>query len=98
MEHGSYKSFFEAAAIGDLELVRGYVRTGVDVNFIHPEFQSTALVVSILGSHEDVALFLLEQGADSSQLSPLDELTPIEAAEKMELESVKTKLIDLTND
>lgn len=92
MEHGSYKSFFEAVAAGDLELVRGFVRNGVDVNFIHPEFQATPLVTAIVNRHEDVALFLLDQGADPNQLSPIDELDPSEATEQVRLDRVHERL------
>lgn len=95
MEHGSYKSFFEAAAAGDLDLVQGYVRSGVAVNFIHPEFASTALVVSILGGHQEVALYLLAQGADPTQLSPLDELTPLGATEQAGLPAVQAQVLRL---
>lgn len=92
MEHGSYKSYHEAVAAGDLELVRGFVRAGVDVNFTHPEFQSTALATAILNGHEKVALFLLDEGTDPNQLSPIDEVTPFQAAEQVGLGKVSLRI------
>ena len=47
MSHGDYKAFFAAACAGDVELVRHHLDAGVDVDFVHPELQSTALVAAI---------------------------------------------------
>lgn len=77
---GNWKEMFQAACDGDLALVQFHVESGVDVDYIHPEFMSTALVASILRQHEEVARYLLEAGADPDLLSPLDALTPREAA------------------
>ena len=49
MSHGDYKDFFRAACDGDLELVRHHLLGGIDVDFIHPELMSTALVAAIEG-------------------------------------------------
>lgn len=80
MSHGDYKDFFYAACNGDLELVRHHLRAGIDVDFIHPEIMSTALVAAIDAGRADVALVLLEHGADPALLSPLDGMGPLEAA------------------
>lgn len=81
MSHGDYKDFFRGACEGDLELVRHYLRRGVDVDFIHPELLSTALVAAIEAGHADVALVLLDHGADPALRSPLEGMSPLEAAE-----------------
>lgn len=92
MSAGNWKEMFQAACDGDLELVEFHVRSGVDVNFVHPEFLGTALVASILEGRADVALFLLSQGADPRQLSELEGLRPLQAAERVQLKPVIAQL------
>ena len=92
MSHGDYKDFFRGACDGDLELVRHYVRRGVDVDFIHPELMSTALVAAIESGHADVAHVLLDHGADPALRSPLEGMGPLEAAEAAGLDDVAARL------
>ena len=80
MSHGDYKDFFRAACDGDLELVRHHLGQGVDVDFIHPELQSTALVAALELGRADVAAVLLAHGADPDLRSPLEGLTPRQVA------------------
>lgn len=80
MSGGNWKDFYLAAREGDLDLVRYHVQHGVDVDYAHPEFMSTALVAAIMAHHQDVAQYLIDSGADPNLLSDLDELSPIEAA------------------
>lgn len=90
--HGDYKDFFRGACDGDLELVRHYLRRGVDVDFIHPELQSTALVAAIEAGRPEVALVLLDHGADPALRSPLEGMAPLDAAEAAGLDEVITWL------
>ena len=83
---------YEAACVGDLNLVQGYVRSGVDVNYVHPEFMSTALVSCILAGQSDAALYLLDAGADPELLSPWNEMTPAQAAASLALPAVQEQL------
>ncbi|KRF03000.1 hypothetical protein ASG88_06515 [Nocardioides sp. Soil777] len=92
MSHGDYKDFFRGACDGDLELVRHHLRCGVDVDFIHPELMSTALVAAIEAGRADVALALLDHGADPTLRSPLDAMTPLEAAEAEGLDAIAARL------
>jgi uncharacterized protein len=80
MSHGDFKAFFAAACDGDLGLVEHHIDAGVDVDFIHAELQSTALVAAIEEGHTEMALLLLDRGADPTLRSPLDGMTPLEAA------------------
>lgn len=80
MSGGNWKEMYLAARTGDLDLVRFHVQMGVDVDYAHPEFMSTALVASILGGHKDVAQYLLDNGASPELMSDLDGVTPLEAA------------------
>jgi uncharacterized protein len=88
MSHGDYKAFFAAACAGDVELVRHHLDAGVDVDFVHPELQSTALVAAIEEGRSDVALLLLDRGASPTLRSPLEGTTPLEAARAAGLDEV----------
>lgn len=92
MSHGDFKAFFAAACDGDLDLVEHHLESGVDVDFIHAELQSTALVAAIEEKREDVALLLLERGASPVLVSPLEAMTPLEAARAAGLDRVVEKL------
>ena len=83
MSGGNWKEFYLAARDGDVELVRYHVQIGVDVNYAHPEFQSTALVAAILAGKREVAQYLLDNGAEPDLMSDMDGETPREAAARV---------------
>jgi ankyrin repeat protein len=86
---------FLAACEGDVDLVRHHLTNGVDVDFAHPEFQSTALVACILAGREEVAHLLLDHGADPLLKSDLEDQTPVQAAHEAGLTTVKLRLRSL---
>lgn len=92
MSAGDWKDMFLAACAGDADLVRFHAENGVDLDFAHPEFQSTALVAAILAGREDVAHLLLDLGADPALVSPLEGVNPMQAAREVGLTSVATRL------
>ena len=92
MSGGDWKEMFNAGCTGDLALVEHHVKSGVDVNYAHPEFLSTPLVAAILAGQESVALYLLEHGANPTLPSEFDAATPLQAARKMGLLTVEQKL------
>ena len=92
MSAGDWKDMFLAACDGNVELVRYHLENGVDVDHAHPEFQSTALVVSILAGDEQMAHLLLDHGADLLLLSPMEGQTPVEGARKAGLTGVEARL------
>lgn len=92
MEHGNWKEMYEAAVAGDVELVRHLIGIGVDVNFIHPEFMSTALVSCIVAGQSDVAMLLIDCGADPALVSPWEEVPPLQAARSANLTDVTQRL------
>jgi ankyrin repeat protein len=92
MSHGDFKAFFAAACAGNLALVEHHLDRGIDVDFIHPELQSTALVAAIEEGRADVAMLLLDRGADPALRSPLEGLTPLEAARADGLTTVVERL------
>jgi ankyrin repeat protein len=92
MSHGDYKAFFAASCAGDVALVEHHLDAGVDVDFIHAELQSTALVAAIEERREAVALLLLDRGASPTLRSPLEGMTPLEAARAARLDRVVDRL------
>ncbi|MGH1565354.1 ankyrin repeat domain-containing protein [Mumia sp. DW29H23] len=92
MSGGDWKDMFGAACAGDVELVRYHLDQGVDVDYAHPEYQSTALVACILAGQEEVAHLLLDHGADPGLLSELDEATPVQAARQARLPGLEARL------
>jgi len=95
MSGGNWKEMFNAACDGELGLVEYHVRAGVDVNFAHPEFLSTPLVAAILAKQEEVALFLLSNGANPHLPSEFDGCNPVQAARKSAMTVVKARLVEL---
>jgi uncharacterized protein len=92
MSGGDWKEMFNAGCEGQLELVEHHVKSGVDVNYAHPEFLSTPLVAAILAGQEAVALYLLDHGANPTLASEFDAATPLQAARRMGLVAVEQKL------
>ena len=92
MSAGNWKEMFQAACDGDLELVEYHVEMGVDIDYAHPEFQATPLVACILARQAEIALFLLDRGANPHTLSEADGLTPMQAARQAGLNVVIERL------
>lgn len=93
MSAGDWKDMFLAACDGDLELVRYHLDRGVDVDFVHAEFQSTVLVAAILARQDEVVDVLLDHGADPTARSPLEGQTPLEAAREVGMTGVVGRLL-----
>lgn len=90
-----WKDMFHAAIEGDLEMVRFQLGQGVDVDYAHPEMQSTALVEACLAGHREIAHLLLDHGADPLLASDMEQCTPIEAAKRSGLDDVVLRLRSL---
>ena len=95
MSGGNWKEMFNAACEGNLDLVAYHVNEGADVNYIHPEVLSTPLVACILEGRTEVALFLLDRGANPNRVSESDGCTPAQAARQMGLDAVERRLTQL---
>ncbi len=61
---GDWKDFFRAIQQNDLELVKYYIRMGIDPNYQHPEYMTAPLMECIRFDRIDIAEFLLENGTD----------------------------------
>ena len=95
MDGGNWKEMFLAACAGDVELVRYHVAQGVDVDYAHPEFLSTPLVASALAGQEEVALALLDAGANPNLPSEFDGARPLQAARQAGLKALEARLLAL---
>jgi len=80
MSAGDWKQMFDAASKGDLEMVEYYIGTGVDPNYQHPEYMTTALIEAAQNGHAGIVTFLLQHGADATIKADLDGLTALETA------------------
>lgn len=94
MSAGNWKDMFSAACEGDLALVEYHVERGVDVNYVHPEILGTALVACIQAGHDEVALYLIDHGADPNLVSEFEGLSPLEAARQSGAGRVEAKLLE----
>ena len=92
---GNWKELFMAACAGDQELVGYHMRSGVDLDYAHPEFLSTPLVACTLAGQEAVALQLLDGGADPHLGSEFDAMTPLQAARQMGFAKLEARLLAL---
>jgi uncharacterized protein len=63
MSHGNWKEMFRAVEENDAELVAFHIKMGVDINYQHPEFLTSALIESIRRNNIDLMLLLLRFGA-----------------------------------
>lgn len=80
MSGGDWKDMYDAAVAGDELRLQYHIKQGVNPNYQHPEVMCTPLVASLIHGHDDIAIFLLNNGADPNLLSDYDGLTPLQAA------------------
>lgn len=95
MSAGDWKELYRAVDEGDLSLVKFHTQNGVNLNYQHPEILMTALVTAIKNGHTEIAIYLLNSGADPRLESFFDQLTPLKAALKYQNTQVLNKLKDL---
>jgi uncharacterized protein len=60
---GNYTPLLFAARVGDLETTKLLLEKGAKINHASPE-DGTALLIASAGGYEELAMFLLDQGAD----------------------------------
>jgi ankyrin repeat protein len=82
MSGGDWKAMFKAVQDGDLELVKTYIRIGIDLNYQHPEFMALPLVESIRYNHLEITKLLLGKGANPTLKEIAEGETALLVAEK----------------
>lgn len=95
---GNWKEMFNAAVAGDIDLVEYHVKSGVDLDYAHPEFLSTPLVATLLAGQEAIARYLLKAGANPRLFSEFDGMTPVQAARQAGLAELEAELVALGAD
>ncbi len=65
MSHGNWKDMFKAVQDNNLELVAYYIQQGIDLDYQHPEYFTSALIESIRMGHHDIVELLLKNGAST---------------------------------
>ena len=83
MAAGDWKDMLKGIQMGDFELVKYYLKEGVDPNYQHPEFLTTPLIESIENGHIEITKLLLDSGADPHLKVGLSDDTPWKVAKKM---------------
>lgn len=78
---GDWKDMFFGVQTNDFDLVRYHIRMGVDLNYQHPEFLTSALIESIRFQHLDMMKYLLENGAKPALKEADSNKTPLEIAQ-----------------
>ena len=92
MSGGDWKDLYKGVEEGDYSLVHFHIKNGIDLNYQHPEILMLPLVVAIKNHHTDMALLLLQNGADPLLESYYDNMNAVEAAIKYKNNIVLEKL------
>jgi len=80
MGHGDWKDMFLGVQNNDIELVRYYIRKGIDLNYQHPEFMTGPLFEAIRNENIPMIDFLIENGAVLTIKEVESGKTPIDIA------------------
>lgn len=84
MSGGDWKAMFKAVQENDIELVKFYLKLGIDTNYQHPEFMALPLSESIRYNNLEIAELLLKNGANPLIIELESGITSMELAEKKE--------------
>lgn len=63
MSQADWKYMFKAVQDNDADILNYYIQQGIDLNFQHPEYFTSALIESIRLGHHRITQILLENGA-----------------------------------
>ncbi len=94
MSGGDWKTMFKAIQDGDYELVKYYLRMGIDPNYQHPEYMAAPLIESFRFDHFEITKLLLENGADPEIKEAMGGESAMEIAELLN----KSEAIQILNE
>ncbi len=80
---GNWKNMFKGVETNDFDLVRYHISNGVDLNYQHPEYFTSALVESISRNHIEMMKFLLDNGAKPDLPEDFSGKTPMQIAKEL---------------
>ena len=93
MSGGDWKAMFRGIQENDVELVKYYLRSGIDPNYQHPEYMALPLAESIRYNNLEIAEALLQNGAQPLIIEMESKVTSWEIAKRTKDQSA----IDLVN-
>lgn len=79
---GDWKAFFKGIQENDLELVRYYLKMGVNPSYQHPEYMTAPLMEAIRFNHLEIAKLLLENDANANAKEHFTNITAMDIAKK----------------
>lgn len=97
MQGGDWKAMFKGIQDGDYELVRFYLKSGIDPNYQHPEYLAAPLVESVRFGQNKITRLLLESGADPNIKEVMGGETALLIARNLKNEEA-IELLSLYND
>ena len=83
MSGGDWKAMFKGIQDNDIELVKFYIRSGIDPNYQHPEFMALPLSESIRFNYLKITEFLVQNGANPNIIEMETGLSPKELCKKL---------------
>lgn len=93
MSGGDWKAMFKGIQENDFELVKYYLKMGIDPNYQHPEFMALPLAESIRYNNIEITELLLQNGANPAIIEMESGITTLAIAKGMKIQ----KFIDLLN-
>lgn len=91
MSGGDWKAMFQAIEQNDIELVRYYLKIGIDPNYQHPEFLALPLSECIRLNHFEIIKVLIEFGVKADIKEMESGLSSLELAVKLK----KKEMVEL---
>ena len=83
MSGGDWKAMFKGIQDNDVELVKYYLKIGVDPNYQHPEYLALPLSEAIRYNQSEIIKLLLSFGANPIIVEIESKMTSLELAKKM---------------
>ena len=80
---GDWKEMFRGVETNDFDSVRYYISNGIDLNYQHPEFLTSALIESIRQNHLEMLEYLLKNGAKPDLKEAFSYKSPMEIAKEV---------------
>lgn len=94
MSGGDWKQMFKGIQKNDIELVKYYLKIGIDPNYQHPEYMALPLAESIRYNHLNIAKLLLSNNANPQIIEMESGGTCLDLAKKIKNQDA----IDLLNE
>lgn len=80
---GDWKDMFRGVETNDIDLVRYYIAKGIDLNYQHPEYLTSALIESIKLNYIEMMIFLLKNGALPDKNEAMSNKSPMAIAKEL---------------